>query len=57
MALTSAEIAAELTQITDRIAACFDEAADKHTTDRQLTLEDVEQRLFALMDRMKEPTR
>lgn len=57
MALTNAEITAELVQVTDRIAACFDESADKWTADRQLTLEDVERRLFALMERIEENTR
>lgn len=57
MALTAAQITAELTQITDRIAACFDESADRHAADRQLTLEEVERRLYALMERIEENAR
>ncbi|MFG2002100.1 hypothetical protein ACGFNU_23405 [Spirillospora sp. NPDC048911] len=54
MAMTTQQITAKLTEITDRIAACFDESADKWTADRQLTLEDVERRLLALVDRLEE---
>ena len=54
IALTPEQIAAELVRIIDRIAACFDESADRHTADRQLTLEEVERRLLALIDRIDE---
>ncbi|MUN35483.1 hypothetical protein [Actinomadura litoris] len=57
MALTNRQITVELAEITGRIAACFAESADKWTADRQLTLEDVESRLLALMERLEENAR
>jgi uncharacterized protein len=53
MALTSAQVAAELRSVLDRIDATFDEAADRWTADRQLCLEDVESLLSALVQRVE----
>lgn len=54
MALPPDQVAAELREVLDRISACFDESADKWTADRQLTLEEIESRLFALVERVEE---
>ncbi|MFG1997704.1 NUDIX domain-containing protein [Spirillospora sp. NPDC048911] len=56
MTMTTQQITAELAQITDRIAASFDESADKWTADKHLTLEDIEQRLLTLMERIEANT-
>lgn len=53
MALTPAQITAELRSVLDRIDATFDEDADKWTADRQLCLEDVESLLSALVERIE----
>lgn len=54
MALTFEQITAELTRISGRIAACFEESADKWTADRQLTLEEVDRLLSDLITRIEE---
>ena len=53
MALTSAEICAELRSVLARIDESFAEDADRHTADKHLTLEQVEDRLSGLVERIE----
>lgn len=53
MALTPAQITAEIRSVLERIDATFGEDADKWTADRQLCLEDVESALSALVERIE----
>ena len=48
--MTTAEILAALSQISDRIDAAFDEAGDKYATDKHACLEQVGDQVSALIE-------